>query len=104
MLEIEVGTCLLKKALDISPDQLDGTSKRLKTCASILLDEFTQMHQRLHDTFFATQPYPNGFTKAHVWRRADYNVKTCQVPGLEGPRWSHVLRRVTREMHSRMCS
>ncbi|CAK0868417.1 unnamed protein product, partial [Prorocentrum cordatum] len=80
------------------PERLDrGSIKKPRTFQGYVEEEFRVMEDALHEVFF-TSDYKPDLAVAYEWRRTDYGIKKFITTDKRGPRWSMVLRRITRDI------
>ncbi|CAK0854593.1 unnamed protein product [Prorocentrum cordatum] len=58
----------------------------------------TQLDRAMRDPEFFTSDYKPDLAVAYEWRRTDYGIKKFIATDMRGPRWSKVLRRITRDI------
>ncbi|CAK0870870.1 unnamed protein product [Prorocentrum cordatum] len=80
------------------PERLDrGSTKKPRTFQGYVEEESRVMEDALHEVFF-TSDYKPDLAVAYEWRRTDYGIKKFITTDMRGPRWSKVLRRITRDI------
>ncbi|CAK0814360.1 unnamed protein product, partial [Prorocentrum cordatum] len=82
------------------PERLDrGSTKKPRTFQGYVEEEFRVMEDALHEVFF-TSDYKPDLAVAYERRRTDYGIKKFIATDMRGPRWSKVLRRITRDIET----
>ncbi|CAK0863333.1 unnamed protein product, partial [Prorocentrum cordatum] len=80
------------------PERLDrGSIKKPRTFQGYVEEELSVMEDALHEVFL-TSDYKPDLAVAYEWRRTDYGIKKFITTDKRGPRWSKVLRRITRDI------
>ncbi|CAK0850569.1 unnamed protein product, partial [Prorocentrum cordatum] len=80
------------------PERLDrGSIKKPRTFQGYVEEEFSVMEDALHEVFL-TSDYKPDLAVAYEWRRTDYGIQKFIAADKRGPRWSKVLRRITRDI------